>query len=359
MMRVWKRLPKWRIPKNFVPSTHVSIIIPARNEEGNIEKCLEAISKQTYPASLREVIVIDDFSADKTMEVARNWLWKGVKVLSLRDILIDEAKGGKKKAIEEGIRAAQGKLIITTDADSISGPKWLENIVSYYQSQDVRILTAPVVFHKDKTLIERFQALDFLGMMGITAVGINRKWFHLANGANLAYEKEIFYEVGGFEGIDDVASGDDVLLIQKVAARFPGKIGFVKSKGAVVFTKPKPDFKSFLNQRIRWASKSAYYKEDSLLFTQSLVFLFCIFIILSFFSIPFLGWMAYWVFLSLFMIKALLDYYFLREVTEFFGRKKLLKSFWVAEVLHIVYITSAGLLGTLKKEYNWKDRRVN
>src|SRR6202012_3482401 len=81
------------------------------------------------------------------------------------------------------------------------------------------------------------------------------------NGANLAYRKDVFYAVGGFKGIDDLASGDDELLLQKVAEKYPGKIGFLKSYDAIVYTHAKHTLKEFLQQRRRWASKSVKYKD--------------------------------------------------------------------------------------------------
>ena len=51
----------------------------------------------------------------------------------------------------------------------------------------------------------------------------------MCNGANLAYEKQLFYQVDGFTGIDTIASGDDMLLMNKVAEKYPQQLGFVKS----------------------------------------------------------------------------------------------------------------------------------
>ena len=114
---------------------------------------------------------------------------------------------------------------------------------------------------KKKSLFERMQTLEFGYLIGVGAAFIGNGRASTCNGANLAYRKDIFYEVGGFKGIDDLASGDDELLLQKVSARYPGKIGFLKRYEAVVFTHAKPNLKEFMRQRKRWASKSVKYKD--------------------------------------------------------------------------------------------------
>src|SRR5690606_41405437 len=81
------------------------------------------------------------------------------------------------------------------------------------------------------------------------------------NGANLAYRRDIFYEVGGFNVIDELASGDDELLLHKIAERFPSRIAFCKSVKAMVYTDAKPDLKSYMSKRKSLASKSPKYKD--------------------------------------------------------------------------------------------------
>jgi glycosyltransferase involved in cell wall biosynthesis len=102
------------------PATKISVIIPARNEEKNISSLLQSIANQTYPKNLLEIIVVDDNSTDKTAEIAQQFPF--VKLISLKENSINSYK---KKAIEIGIAACSGNLIVTTDADCIVKPHWL------------------------------------------------------------------------------------------------------------------------------------------------------------------------------------------------------------------------------------------
>ncbi|MCH5689775.1 hypothetical protein LWM68_39450 [Niabella sp. W65] len=83
-------------------------------------------------------------------------------------------------------------------------------------------------------------------MQGITGASVAGKKHNMCNGANLAYKREVFYEVDGFKGIDNIASGDDMLLMHKIWKRYPNQIGYLKAKEAIVETEAAPTWKAFL-----------------------------------------------------------------------------------------------------------------
>lgn len=357
----WRMLPEWQIPAGFQPKTKVSILIPARNEAGNILACLESISRQSYPTPLFEVIVLDDHSEDDTFFLVKNFSQTRTNVRIVR--LSDFVKSGdtqsfKKKAIETGISLATGELIVTTDADCIVQQNWLALLVSFFEKKQAKFIAAPVNFYREKNLLERFQSLDFLGMMCVTGAGIHLRTNQMCNGANLAYPRQVFHEVGGFEGIDHLASGDDMLLMQKIAAHYPAGIYFLKNQNATVFTQAKPDWKSFLSQRLRWATKSASYQDWRVTAILGMVFLFCWAIVLSPLAVVFFGWKMAALAATLFLVKTIADYFFLGEMARYFRRQDLMKSFLASQLLHLAYIVCVGTLANLIKRYEWKGRRV-
>ncbi len=355
----WRRLPLWEIPPDFQPSITVTILIPARDEAENILLCLQSILAQSYPEALWEVIVLDDHSTDATPDLVKNLRQSNIHLLHLADFVqAGETQSFKKKAIEIGIAHARGDLIVSTDADCLTQPDWLALLVSYFEQTGVKFIAAPVNFHREHNALERFQSLDFLGMMGITGAGIHGQFMRMCNGANLAYAKSVFYEVDGFKGIDHLASGDDMLLLQKVAERYPESIGYVKNQAATTFTTAKPTLQSFINQRLRWATKSASYREWLVTFILAVVFLFCTMIVGSVVLIPFFQLPAVGLLLGLLGVKAVMDYIFLRQMAAFFHREDLLRTFWPSFFMHIAYIVGIGLLANLVKEYEWKGRRV-
>jgi len=355
----WDKMPEFALQKHPIPSTKLTILVAARNEDKNIENCLRSIASQQYPQALFNIILIDDHSEDNTIEKAAHLKIPNLHIISLSEQLNPEEKikSYKKKAIEIGISKATGDLIVCTDADCIVAENWLQCIVEIYEKQSAKFIAGPVVFEGGKSIFERFQTLDFMGMMLITAAGIDGKYLYMCNGANLAYPKAVFEEVGGFQGIDNLASGDDMLLLQKIAAHYPNDIHFLKTREALVRTAPQPYFSAFLAQRIRWASKSSAYKQWGTQLQLALVWFFMLSILLS-------GLMAFlnhfFLFVLLFQccLKAFVDYILLRKVCQFFGQPKLLGIFIPALFLHWLYILSVGFLANLKLGYRWKGRRL-
>ena len=224
----------------------VSILIAARNEEDKIAFTIEDILRQDYPRNLVELIVIDDHSTDRTAEIIARYAGKGVKLIRLNE---DKPLNSyKKKAISEAIQIAAGELIVTTDADCRMNTAWLSTIVAYFETNNLKLISSPVVFYEEKSFFERLQTLEFLYLIGLGAATIGNKTPSTCNGANLAYRKDVFHELKGFQGIDDLASGDDELFLHKVASKYPDDIGFCKSNDALVFTHAKPSLKEFISQ---------------------------------------------------------------------------------------------------------------
>jgi cellulose synthase/poly-beta-1,6-N-acetylglucosamine synthase-like glycosyltransferase len=347
----WNSLPDFLIPEQR-PAIQFSIIIPARNEEENIAGLLAALEKQSYPRELFEVIVVDDRSTDRTTDVVLRF--PQVKLFRLND---DVLNSFKKRAIEEGIAAAKNKFIITTDADCRPSSEWLSSMASFKEKKESVFIAAPVLYDvRKKNLLTVFQALDFLVLQGITMVSVEKKLFSMCNGANLGYDKQAFFEVDGFKSIDKIASGDDMLLMQKISKKFPGKVHYLKSRRAIVSTEPAKTWKVFFNQRLRWASKAAFYKEKNIFWVQLLVYVFnfsfFILLVAGIWELRFL-----YLFLALWLAKTIIELPFVYSVATWFNRRPLMKWFLIFQPLHILYTVVIGFLSQFIK-YEWKGRAV-
>lgn len=355
----WKMLPAFIPPKNYLPKTKITVIIPARNEENNILECLQSVLNQTLDHQLFEVILINDHSTDKTVERAQSLNNSRLKILHLADYISEkDTQSFKKKAIEIALQQATGELIVTTDADCVINEDWLYLMAAFYEIKKVKFIAAPVLFHREKNLLQRFQTLDFFGMMCVTGAGIHTRLMNMCNGANLAYEKAAFYEVEGFKGIDDLASGDDMLLMQKIAQKHPKKIGFLKNQNATVRTEAKSDLAAFISQRLRWSTKSTSYQEWQVTAILAAVFFHCWSILLSFLLIPFFGKIALQVFVIQLIIKSVMDFIYLGMMSRWFNKREVMRVFLQSEVMHILYICFIGLAANFFKTYTWKGRRV-
>lgn len=353
-IRGWHKLIPFLYQKS-IGSTAVSIIIAARNEGESIHRTIEALLAQDYNKALTEIIFIDDHSTDNTAEVVRSYAAQGVKLISLKE---DRALNSyKKKAIQTAIGQSTGSLIITTDADCRMGKTWLKTIVAYYEEKNYKMISSPVAYDEEKSFFERSQSLEFLYLIGLGASTIGNNQPSTCNGANLAYEKAAFYEVGGFQGIDDLASGDDELLLHKIAARYDNQIGFLKNRDAIVYTHAKPNLGEFLQQRKRWASKSTRYKNKSIIVLGVFIWCFNLSILLNLITAIFLPGYLMVVLIQL-LLKIAIEFIFLVDVTGFAKRRRLLVLLPLLNVFHVLYIIYIGIAGNSGK-YNWKGRMVN
>ena len=335
-------------------STQFTVIIPARNEAANIKACVDSILAQDYPKDAFEIIVIDDFSEDDTAFIvqALSQQFSQVRLLQLADHCKDgETLAYKKKAIEIAVSLAKGDWILTTDADCIVPKKWLLLYNAYIQQHQPCFVAAPVMFIKTSGVLNQFQVLDFLALQGITAAAVGAGKHSMSNGANLGFEKTAFIAVGGYQGVDHIASGDDMFLMHKMKQTLHKPVGYLFHPDAIVLTAAMDTWKSFIMQRIRWASKARYYDDRSITMVLTLVYFFN----LSFVLLAFMGsWSTLLIALA---FKTFFELFFLDPVVKFFRLQPELKYFVFYQPIHIVYNIAAGLFGQLKT-YSWKGRKV-
>jgi cellulose synthase/poly-beta-1,6-N-acetylglucosamine synthase-like glycosyltransferase len=356
--RGWDMQNEFMVPALYEPSTRISVIIPARNEAANIGACIESILAQIYPEYLFEIIVVDDHSEDDTAAIVEEYASRNVRCIRLSDFIPmgNSVNAFKKVAIATGIAHSNGALIVTTDADCTAPNTWLRHLATIYEQQNPVMIVAPVIYKVKRNILQMFQLIDFMSMQGITAAAHSLKLGNMSNGANLAFRKTTFDRVGGYGGIQHLASGDDFLLMMKMNKLSSSSISYLKSVNAAVSTLAQPDWRGFLQQRIRWASKSGKYNDTRLTLILVLVYLFNLLLftlaIASFFdhAYQFLA-------VAIFFIKVLIEYYFLKPVARFFHAEWVLWYFPFLQPLHIVYIVLAGFLG-LVGTYEWKGRMV-
>jgi len=334
--------------------TSVSVLIAARNEEKMIESTIQDILAQDYPAHLLQLIIVDDHSTDRTSEIVLLFTDPRVKLIILNE---DEPLNSyKKKAITEAIKVSEAELIISTDGDCRMGPDWIKTLVTLYESGDYKMVSSPVAYFEEKNMFEEMQSLEFLFLIGLGASGIGNGIPTTCNGANLAYRRDVFHELKGFQGIDDLASGDDELFMHKVASAYPKGIGFCKSMDAMVYTHAKANMDEFIQQRKRWASKSTKYKNKAIVVIGVMIWLFNLSIIIAALA-GFINPIFWLVAAISICIKIIAELLFLIPVFRFGKRMKLLWHLPLLNLIHMFYLVYIGIAGNSGK-YKWKGRLV-
>jgi len=358
-IQAWKKLlrlnKKAENSELTTPTIFFSVLVPARNEAANINQCLESIFNQDYPKSNFEVFLIDDHSTDNTVEIASSKFGAALKIIKLggSDAI------GKKAAITQGIKVAGGNWIATTDADCEVPISWLKDLATRAQSDQAVFVGGPVLFKSEKSdVLSKFQQLDLIGMMGVTAGGIQRGAAYLANGAHLAYSKKAFEKVDGFQGVNEKASGDDMLLLQKLVHQFPDRIAYAINENNAVKTAPETSWMDLYRQRLRWASKGNSFPNFATWLQMVLVFIFSGCLIMSILLLPF-NWKFGMAALIIFAIKFTADFFYLRFLCNYFKNEDLISSIWWASIIHACYIFVIGTAAQFVRKYEWKGRSIN
>ncbi len=341
-----------------ITKTSFSIVIPFRNEAKNLTDLLDSISKLNYPKDLFEVIFIDDESEDESVKIIENFNTKRPLDSARGDITIIEnerfSNSPKKDALTLGINKSKHDWIITTDADCMLPKNWLKSFDAFIQKKDPKMIVAPVTYTNTKSFLEGFQLLDFLSLQTVTVGGFGIGKPFMCNGANLAYKKSIFKRLGGFDGNNTIASGDDLFLMEKLIALEPNSIKYLKSRDSIVSTKPQPSWKHLFNQRLRWAAKTTAYNNSFaklvgllvLLMNASLLIMLTLCIINEFSTIYLL---------SIFLLKVLVDYIAINKSALFFNQQNALKYFVLSSFVYPFFSVIVATFSTFFK-YKWKGR---
>jgi cellulose synthase/poly-beta-1,6-N-acetylglucosamine synthase-like glycosyltransferase len=314
----------------------ITVLIPVRNEAANIVNLLTDLSSQTYPIDRFEVIVIDDSSTDGTSKQIIEYLSESsnVKIIELPEIHPNVSP--KKRALKEGIGESKGELILTTDGDCRLGKRWIETFVSFYVSNDVKFISAGVFFKTDNKILNKIFQLEVLTLVGTGAASLKLGYPNMCNGANVAYTKEVFFEVEGFKGNENIASGDDEFLMHKVYSKYPEQVMFLKDANAYVSTSPPESLKHFYYQRKRWASKWDNYIFKHVKFLAFFVFLFNFFLLL-FFMLTLAGEFSLYIFLGTIMFKCGFEFVFLYRLAKDFDLKFNVLPFLLVQILYYLF----------------------
>ena len=338
-----------RVP--FSPPA-VSVVIAARNEADNLARCLESVMQQQYPREAFEVILVDDTPEDAPAGIGQVIAQRHPNLRVLRQT----SAAGKKGALAMGIAAARGEWILQTDADCEVGPYWLATMVGAL-GPDTVLVSGPVSLSSQPQALERLQEVESMGLVALGAGSMAAGHPNMVNGANLAFRKAAFEAVGGYAGIDQVASGDDELLLQKLRQAQAGEMRFVRCREAVVQTATQPDWGSLKAQRLRWVSKVRAYPDRRVNLVQLVSYL-------GFWAFPLL-WGLSWgdpVWLPVLMValgmKLGIDAWLMYQAGRFFHKLQLWPWVLLLEIVYIPYVLWIGLAGNLVRQYEWKGRKV-
>ena len=331
----------------------VSVVVAARNEKKLIGNCVKALLNQSYPENLYEIIIVDDRSTDSTGEIVQEFSQQNslIKLIQIKEK--NKGISPKKHALETGIKAARGEIILTTDADCVPTPEWIKIMISYFEA-DVGLVAgfSPLEATANQTVFSQLFTLDSISLAALSASSFARGRPLTVSGRNLAYRKKVFEQVNGFQKIKHHISGDDDLFLHQVVEETSWNFRYALDARAIVKTRIPDNFKQFANQRIRHASKGRFYSTWLKLFLSGIYLFNLLLILLLLISIFMPKVFILW--FGAIMIKSISEFLFLYRFAAIFNYKKVFFVFPLTVLLHPFYVVIFGMWGQFGK-FEWKN----
>lgn len=210
----WVRFPR-KLPPPTRPDEawpRVTVIVPARNEVRNIERCLRSLVVSDYPSF--DVVVVDDRSTDGTAEAARP-VGKGnaTAVTVIEGLPLPEGWFGKPWACHQGQQAARGELLLFTDADTWHGPELLARAVTaiYEDGADAVTLLGQQVMESfwERVLQPQAFLMLLLNYPNARDRFEGRRWRRaIANGQYVLIRRDVYLAIGGHEAVRSEVAED-------------------------------------------------------------------------------------------------------------------------------------------------------
>ena len=331
-----------------------SIIVPFRNEAEALSFLLSSFKRLKYPKNLFEIIFVNDSSEDLSEDICRKFM-EETPELKMSLLQSQRSTGSPKKdALQTGIEAAGGTYILTTDADCEVPPTWLMAYNNFIRETPVDLVAGPVNIRSGKSLLTRFQEIDFFSLQAASMGGFGVDLPFMCNGANLCFRKEQFLKVEGYQGNESIASGDDIFLLEKFVSHGM-KVAFLKDSAASVITTAQQSIKSLFMQRIRWAAKTSSYSE---IFPKAVglsVFLMNLLLVAGVILVA-AGAVEKQYLLLAFLVKFNLDFALIYRGAQFFGRENSMRDYFWVSILYPFFCCGVVFISGFTS-YQWKGRK--
>jgi len=272
---------------NVLPS--ITILVAARNEESNIERCVRGLLAQVYPQDQLEIIVVDDESDDGTPEILERLCAESTGRLRVYRTSAERSHArGKARAIAQGVDMSSGEIVLLTDADCIPPPHWARGIVSYFTEHIDALGSFTIVRSHD--LFSRIQMLDWFHLQSLacSAMGLGYPIGVLGN--NMAFRRTAYNAVGGYRSIAFSVTEDFELF--RAIYKAGGGLRFPCDSDTVMWTLPCASIAEVVRQKQRWARGGTSH-----LFPGTIVLLLAVAMLGAFCAAPFVSqtaWLMVW-----------------------------------------------------------------
>jgi biofilm PGA synthesis N-glycosyltransferase PgaC len=221
----------------------ITVVIPAHNEENVIIRAITSVYSNAYP--LKEIIVLDDGSQDRTAELVLEWK-NTYKATNLR--LISQENQGKAVALNNAIAKAKGSLIMVLDADSVLHPAALENVIEYFKDPAVGLVASNVKIMDTDSPLKLAQKFEYLICYRMKRAQTAFNVEYIIGGIGSTFRRSMALEVGLYD-TDTIT--EDIDFTMKVLSRGK-KWKAIYAPRVITYTEPVAKFAQLIQQRFRW-----------------------------------------------------------------------------------------------------------
>jgi poly-beta-1,6-N-acetyl-D-glucosamine synthase len=331
----------------------VALLIPFRNEKDNIQGLISDLAIR-IPGHW-EVILIDDHSEDVSYQLVDTQLRTG----NLTNFRMLKSDGqGKKAALSKGVFSAKAEIIITLDADiRLPGHNPWGTLLAYFSDKSVQLVAGPIFPINATGYFAAFQCYEWASVLLVTGASFAIKNPLMCSGANLAFRKAAFFEVGGYSGNESLLSGDDEFLLKKMILHFgQNSVKFANTPHAAVYFTPFKELGGLIQQRARWASKWNAHGKNFHFYVAILLFLVAVYPFITLYFVL-AGFEGFKYFFAFWVVKLCADYMVLGRVVQTFRQKPSVVGLLITGALHPFYVLAIGWR-IVSGSVSWKGRKI-
>lgn len=248
----------------------VSVIVPARNEEANLRRCIDALMRTDYPQDAIEFIMVNDRSTDGTAEELQK-----LTASDGRFVLVNKTDDGahtnlrgKPGALQAGIDRATGDLLMMTDADCVIHPQWVRSMAAPFADDSVGMVCGFTTI-RTRSFFHALQDVEWLYSQAMAKGGVGNHVPLGCYGNNIAIRRWTYDHVGGYAAIP-FSITEDLALLQRVSDH-DQEVIYQCRREATVETLPCVTLAEYVRQRQRWARGGTALGNRALIFVLSSV----------------------------------------------------------------------------------------
>jgi cellulose synthase/poly-beta-1,6-N-acetylglucosamine synthase-like glycosyltransferase len=240
------------------PPFSVSVIVVAKDEEKNLPPLFASLESQSSQDF--QIILVSDRSQDGTLDLMNAFAKKhGARVKVFENTETVDNLGPKQFVLDIATGAAEGEILVFTDADCTVPRNWVEKLQPYFEDPRVGVVFGQISLKKEKGFFRNFQAFDqpLIHQYNSATAGLGMPGSCFGN--NLVARRAVIDQIGGFRNLGYTLTEDAALAT--AAAKSGWKVEVSTRTDTMVQTVAQERWRDFINQHLRW-NGGAFFHED-------------------------------------------------------------------------------------------------